>query len=299
MTVQEATRKLGTPTSTRSETYGVYYKFAGVEPGVELAHLTGTGSNGKPWFKWVVIAHPADSQLDRVLRPVIADLATKAGELGEFCQALYPLIVAHADDFGRLQGDPFTVKHQCHPTSPRTIAEFMDALRFMHDVGLIVWFTGNHGGGGRQYIQIVNFEAHQQGLHKRTRSAFPRVPDGSGNVEESPEQLKGSEENLTEGNLREEKKNGSSVARTEPAILTFPTVGLNGASWALTQTQVSEWQSAFPGIDILAEARKALAWLHANPGRRKILRTASERSGKRMAVRRPIPQSVSCYLWSA
>jgi hypothetical protein len=203
-----------------------------------------------------------------------ADLA-KAGALCEFCQVLYPLIVSHADDFGRLQGDPFTVKHQCHPTSPRMIDQFAEALQWLHEVGLIVWYSVNYGSGGsgRKYIQIVNFEAHQQGLHKRTRSAFPRVPDSSGDFPEFPDQLKGTEENLTEGNLTEEKKkNGSSVASTEPAVLTFPTIGLNGASWILRQTQISEWQSAFPGIDILAEARKALAWLHANPGRRKTTR---------------------------
>ncbi len=328
-----------------------------------------------------------------------ADLTTKAGALGEFCQGLYPLIVAHADDFGRLQGDPFTVKHRCHPTSPRSIAEFSDGLRWLHEVGLIVWY-GPGGGGGRKYIEVVNFEAHQQGLRRRTESTFP-APDGQPGhsrrkamsaMDASEEEIEvwlvallkegrllfsgltvtsvdqqvrressyfdilattsegplilievkrqrvteaaiaqvlkyrdllgrdvvpvvigsglavgqlsthkaliatydddfritpvtsvsvksreitltymSAEENRTEENLTEEKRSVSSAV-AEPAVLTFPTVGLNGASWALTQKQVSEWQSAFPGIDILAEARKALAWLHANPGRRKTTR---------------------------
>lgn len=197
-----------------------------------------------------------------------ASLVERTPELFEFCHALYPLVVAHTDDFGRLQGDVFTVKHQCYPASPRSLNEFASALAIMNDVELLVWYAV----AGKKYIQIPNFETHQQGLHKRTRSAFPRVPGDSGNNEELPEQLKGTEEKRTEGNLREEKKNGSSVTSTEPAVLTFPTIGVNGASWNLTKKQVTEWQSAFPGIDILAEAHKALAWLHANPGRRKTTR---------------------------
>lgn len=134
-----------------------------------------------------------------------ASLATIAGDLHEFSQLLFPLIVAHSDDFGRLQGDPFTVKHQCHPTSTRSLEEFELALRHLHEVGLIIWFATN----GRQYIQINDFEKHQQGLHKRTRSNFPRAhedaetPDfiGSDTFRELPGQLKGRELNLTKENL--------------------------------------------------------------------------------------------------
>lgn len=133
-----------------------------------------------------------------------ASLATIAGDLAEFAQVLFPLVLSHSDDFGRLQGDPFTVKHQCHPTSPRSLEEFAQALRHLHEVGLIVWFATN----GRHYIQICNFEKHQQGLHKRTRSAFPRIPEeaetpdfiGSDTFRESPGQLKGTQENLTKEN---------------------------------------------------------------------------------------------------
>ncbi len=66
-----------------------------------------------------------------------------------------------------------------------------------------------------------------------------------------------------------ETEQESSSAVAEPAALTFPTVGLDGDVWSLTHRQISEWSQAYPSLDILAEARKALAWLQANPGRRK------------------------------
>jgi hypothetical protein len=111
-----------------------------------------------------------------------AALNAEAGPLAEFCQALYPLLVAHTDDFGRQQGDPFTVKHVCFPCSPRSREEFAAGLEHLARVGLIDWYLV----ANKRYIQIEQFEEHQQGLHKRTRSMFPRVPGTPGNPPEVP-----------------------------------------------------------------------------------------------------------------
>jgi hypothetical protein len=103
-------------------------------------------------------------------------------DLAEFAQSLYPLLVSHADDFGRQAGDLFTIKHKVHPASPRSHEDFALALRAMHDVRLLVWYIA----GGIDCIQIVQFEKHQTGLHKRTRSEFPKPPDDSGKFPEVP-----------------------------------------------------------------------------------------------------------------
>lgn len=125
-----------------------------------------------------------------------AALYDRAGKLAEFCQTLFPLIVVHADDFGRLQGDPFTVKHQVLPISPRKLPEFQAALEAMHDVGLIAWYEVD----GRNYVQVHNFDQHQANLHKRTKSKFPEPPNVSRKFREIPSELnrtelKGIEEN--------------------------------------------------------------------------------------------------------
>lgn len=57
-----------------------------------------------------------------------------------------------------------------------------------------------------------------------------------------------------------------------PPVLVFPVVGKETQSWPLTAAQVAEWRAIYPGIDVLAECRKALAWSHANPTRRKTLK---------------------------
>jgi len=119
-----------------------------------------------------------------------ARLHGEAGKLAEFCQVLFALLVAHADDFGRLAGDVFTVKFAVVPTSPRKESEVQAALTALHNVGLIEWY----GVDGCKCIQINDFDRHQSGLHKRTASQFP---EPSGKFREIPSEEKGTEQNRT------------------------------------------------------------------------------------------------------
>ncbi len=124
-----------------------------------------------------------------------AALQKEAGKLGEFCQGLYPLIVANTDDFGRMAGDAFTVKHAVFPTSPRREAEFQAALVAMHNAQLIHLYADE---SGQAIIQVRQFEAHQPGLSKRTKSRFSEPPGTFTEIRELPKQLNGIEEKRTE-----------------------------------------------------------------------------------------------------
>lgn len=134
-----------------------------------------------------------------------ADAPQHAGRLGEFAQLLYNLLVPHTDDFGRMSGDAFTVKHAVFPTSPRKETEFVAALSALRAAGLIQWYVVPDG---RQVIQIVDFGKGQPNLHKKTASGFPEYsedfPEVPGNSRTSPEvpaQLNSNELNSTKENL--------------------------------------------------------------------------------------------------
>ncbi len=64
-------------------------------------------------------------------------------------------------------------------------------------------------------------------------------------------------------------------ASGEPeAVLEFPIVGktqklLGAGGWSLTKTKLIEYQESFPGVDVLAECKKALQWTRDNPANRK------------------------------
>ena len=69
---------------------------------------------------------------------------------------------------------------------------------------------------------------------------------------------------------REERAALRADAHATPPVLTFPVVGQKGPTWDLSQAQIDAWQQSYPDVDILAECRKALAWVQAN--RRKTAR---------------------------
>jgi hypothetical protein len=99
-----------------------------------------------------------------------------SGTFIEFSQLLYLMILPHTDDFGRMPGDAEAVKLECLPASRRSFADVGKALRHLHAVGLIIWYEVE----GKKYIQISDFQAHQTGLHRRTKSRFPEFPGNSG-----------------------------------------------------------------------------------------------------------------------
>lgn len=129
-----------------------------------------------------------------------AALASSAGKLGEFAQSLYPLIVVHCDDFGRMSGDAWSVKFQAHPTSARSVEDFNAALEAMENTGLIERYDDDNGS---KCLAVNDFDSHQTGLHKRTQSKFPEPPGNSRKFPEIP----------SEQNRREQK--GTEQKRTE------------------------------------------------------------------------------------
>lgn len=128
-----------------------------------------------------------------------------------FSRLLYLLLIPHSDDFGRLTGDPFKVKALILPMMKEVDWEDVEkTLGKLHGAGLINWYESS----GEMYIQIINFDDHQQGLHKRTRSKFPEPPEVSRKFPEIP-----SEQNRTEGNRTEEKRTEQNVVSPEDLVL--------------------------------------------------------------------------------
>lgn len=86
---------------------------------------------------------------------------------------------------------------------------------------------------------------------------------------------------------------------TPPAVLlTFPTIGRGASTWDLTEAQCAEWQRAYPGLDVLGECRKALAWVDANQpktakGMKAFLVNWFNRAVKSGANRRPVQPMVA------
>lgn len=149
----------------------------------------------------------------RMISKVIS-VSDKVNELPEIMDALlFTWMIPHTDDFGRLGGTPSKVKGLVVPMRDDIKKEDVGrSLQRLADAGLILWYEAE----GERVIQIVGFEKHQQGLHKRTRSQFPDppaehdelfsdFPGNSGNYPNIPSELNRTELNRTEQNGTEEK----------------------------------------------------------------------------------------------
>jgi DnaD/phage-associated family protein len=93
--------------------------------------------------------------------------------LSDGAKLLYTWGVAHADDFGRMDGRPRIVRTTVVPLREWTDGQIECFMLEMQREGLVELYESN----GVKVMQYTGFDAHQSGLHKRTRSQFPEPPD--------------------------------------------------------------------------------------------------------------------------
>lgn len=122
----------------------------------------------------------------------VISISEKVNGLSLFGRLLYTWMIPHTDDFGRMTGSPAKVRALVVPMGEETISEVEQALREMSNRGLIQWYEVD----GERFVQIINFDEHQQGLHKRTKSKFPdppseedEIPGSSGKFTNIPSEL--------------------------------------------------------------------------------------------------------------
>lgn len=68
---------------------------------------------------------------------------------------------------------------------------------------------------------------------------------------------------------RQRERESGEASSPEPPVLIFPCVGDGPKEWHLVQSAVEAWGDTWPGVQIVPEAKKALAWVNAKPERRK------------------------------
>jgi hypothetical protein len=167
-----------------------------------------------------------------------------------------------ADREGRFRWRPEELKLDCLPYDQVDFAEVLAALQ-------TAGFVQKYVVDGKAFGVIPSFAEHQIVNSREAQSTLPE-PGGMAITCNSHGEGKGREGKGT-------GTDGSSEALTRsepdsPIVLVFPTIGPNGLEWRLRRVQVDEWRTAYPGIDVVAECRRAWAWVKANPGRRKTAR---------------------------
>lgn len=211
-------------------------------------------------------------------------------QLSHTTRLFFILFWTHCDREGRCKDEPGKLRALIFPYEPEIDAEKLLAELHPH-------FIIRYQIDGKRYIQVRSWQ-HQRPHVRENESIIPPPPKElvkmleigvlppdsktESTTQAVPRQCLAPTQavpsTLDKGNGEWILENGEWILDTgyiapspmdsEPPILTFPVVG-KGSSWGLTKEKADSLKSAFPGVDVLAEARKALAWLEANPKKRK------------------------------
>ena len=197
----------------------------------------------------------------------LAEIKANAGRSGSYMNVriAFAGLFTAADRSGRFKWRPEELKLDCLPYDQVDFAEVLEVLRTSGDPPFIVRYEVD----GKPYGLIPTFTDHQRPHHTEAPSTIPGL-NGELTVREPLDNGYLTGGKGKEGKGREEEgKEYSTQESPSPAILDFPTVGSGPKSWPLVQNKISEYQTSFPGIDILSECRKARQWCVDNPSRRK------------------------------
>lgn len=207
---------------------------------------------------------------DRRMISKVISMSEKVGDLNNiFDMLLFTWMIPHTDDFGRLTGSPKKINLMVIPHLEKELTEVESSLIRLHNAGLISWYEA----AGDKVVQINDFEKHQSGLHKRTRSKFPDPPEHSepfpevpGSSEQYPEIP--SELNRTEENLREEKvskeEQPESITTTADELEKIEKaysqihgcLGLKPKDWPVVTGLINQGISADVIIEVMTERHK-------------------------------------------
>lgn len=188
-------------------------------------------------------------------------------EVSEPARLLAIGLLNHSDDEGYFKANKSLIKAVVFPLSEPSVS-IQGCLKQLSSVGYIRLFKGSDG---KDYGKVVNFESHQR-VNRPTPSKIKGMDSGSddslsihgGLIEDSPPEGKGKE---GKGGI----KSGAQQADSEPAVEFLPTnkYGTEEEQFPITQSQIDEWQEAYPSLDCLQQVKQARLWLKANPAKRK------------------------------
>ena len=163
-----------------------------------------------------------------------------------------------ADREGRLEDRPKRIKAAVFPFNDVAIDDLLAGLAERD-------FIVRYQVEAVAVIQITTFLKHQKPHRNEPASKLPsKNPPSTIGGRAPAEAVTGDGDGDGDGSSDSSEPPSAASA---PAMA-FPCVGKQPL-WTLEHAQIAAWAGLFPNLDVQAECSKALAWLLANPGRRK------------------------------
>lgn len=161
------------------------------------------------------------------------------------------------------------------PAAAEALAEHLAAdVQEVRDLlpRLMRWFVASEDGGlSCPWIENVRANQDQVRLRQSQRRTTATRGDGVTVDDHGAE----GEERTEEKSTGEGREDGSGAEPDSPASapsglpLSLPCKGAVGTVWEIPSGVWSQWEVAFPKLDIFEEVMKMRAWLNANPRKQK------------------------------
>ena len=169
-----------------------------------------------------------------------------------------------SDDYGVVKGNSVWLKNHIFSYDEKLkLAEFETWLNELIDIKVIYTFNSN----SEKYYYIKNFLEHQK-INRPSTKRNPEPPDNILEDSLHPHEF------LTTSSLPKEKeKEKENIPEQKTSsgqselIISIPLVDKTG--YSIYQTDISEWQDAFPAVDIIQTLKRIRLWNKDNSKRRK------------------------------
>lgn len=183
--------------------------------------------------------------------------------LTPLARLFYVSLWCEADREGRFEWKPKTFKLRYLPGDSCDVAELALELT---GAGLVDLYEVE----GKQYAQIPSFTKHQVINNREAASTIPTKPNDASGTRESGVKAEGKEGKGKEGDSTKPQSDLLPAPPPPPAVVAIPLV--DKTEYAVTQTMVDEWQTAYPAVDVEQQLCEMRAWSLANPANRKTAR---------------------------
>ena len=204
---------------------------------------------------------------NRVIKESIRT-SKKVNALSDFEFRLWLYLITYVDDYGRGSADPELIKNLVFPRRKGiTEQQIQKALDSLANTGMVILYEYDE----EPFLYFPNWDKHQRIQSKKSK--FPDPADG----DLSPSST------VTYGDARprarvlnpiqiqsESNTNNSTELPSAPPVLTLT---LNdGSEYGVSQSDIDEWQEAFPNVDVTQQLHAMKLWCRDNPKKRKTKR---------------------------
>lgn len=205
---------------------------------------------------------------NRIVREGILT-SPKIAKLGWAEEVFFRRLMNVADDFGRFYADPGLLRAACYPRQLAKVSD-PDVVKWtacVQEAGLVRVYPAQDG---ERYLEIVNF--NQQVRAKASKFPQPLSECAAPATQAISNAHLGVSVvgDVSGGDVGGDAQAPPPLIPPEPPAIELPLIG--NSSYPVTPSQVQEFKTLYPAVDVMQELRKMRGWCIAKPAKRKTAR---------------------------